>query len=228
MNPGEGLERFGNELFLHKLESSSSLHSHCFLLHQDWTEPSTRCKYHLFPHWGSSTLPQQCKVDLLLVCARKTRAVRLGSVLAMIQLHQHWGILCLQNLFHSQIEKDIPGEALSSPDRSVHPVYTMHPTEGNLKAIFKTIFMTIQAAKQYIEVLTQLKHVGLSMPGHIREVSGLLSMSDRLSTNQSCGQEMSWSRYVLQQLSWCTGKQRQNRTNPLGLDNTDNTNFNCK
>lgn len=68
-------------------------------------------------------------------------------------------------------------------------------------------------------MLTQLKHVGLSVPGHIKEVSGLLSMSDRLSTNQSCGHEMSWSRYVLQQLRWFTGKQRQNYTNPLGLDN---------
>lgn len=33
-----------------------------------------------------------------------------------------------------QIEEDIPGEALSSLDRSVHPVYTMHPAEGNLKS----------------------------------------------------------------------------------------------
>lgn len=167
-------------------------------------------------------------MNLLLVCIRKAAVVRLGSVLAMIQLHHYRGISCLQNLFHSQIETDVPGEALSSPDRSVLSVYTMHPAEGNLKAIFKTIFMTIQAAKQYTEVLTQLKHVGLSMPGHIKKVSGLLSMSDRPSTNQSCGQEMSWSRYVLQQLSWCTGKQKQNCTNPLGLDNTHNTNFNCK
>lgn len=77
-------------------------------------------------------------------------------------------------------------------------------------------------------MLTQLKHVGLSVPGHIKEVSGLLSMSDRLSTNQSCGHKMSWSRYVLQQLRWFTGKQRQNYTNPLGLDNINIKKFICK
>lgn len=59
----------------------------------------------------------------------------------------------------------------------------MRAAEGNLKALFKTSFMTIQAANQYTEVLTQLKHIDLSMPGHIKEVSGLSDMSDRLSTN---------------------------------------------
>lgn len=95
----------------------------------------------------------------------------------------------------------------------------MHPTEGNLKALFKTSFVTIQAANQYTEVLTQLKHADLSMPGHIKEVSGPSNMSDRLSTNQSCGHKMS-SRYVLLQLRWHTGKQKQNCKNQLGLGNT--------
>lgn len=94
----------------------------------------------------------------------------------------------------------------------------MHPAEGNLKALFKTSFMTIQAANQYTEVLTQLKHVDLSMPGHIKEVSGPSNMSDRLSTNQSCGHEEMSSRYMLLQLRWCTD--RGKTKNQLGSGNT--------
>ena len=79
--------------------------------------------------------------------------------------------------------------------------------------------MSIQAARQHPEVLTQLEHADLSMPGHMEEASGPPNVSDRLSTNQSCGHKAS-RRHVLLWLRWCAGKHRQNSKNQLGLGNT--------
>lgn len=162
VNPREGLERLSNELERfgneHYFAQVGSLLSRCaptaLWCIRIKQKPSSGCKYHLPPHWGASVLPQQCK-SLYCWSVRVNQhqpGVRISpSKDTVIWVPGH----LIQAELVPLPQSKIPGEALWSLDRSVHPIYAMHPAEGNLKVLFKTSFVTIQAANRYTEVLTQ-------------------------------------------------------------------------